>query len=78
MDRLRLVQIIMQVDDDSPLVREWALWAVRNLCEGDEGAREAIAALSATDVVQDAALQEAGVSLQLDASTGRPRALRRQ
>ena len=65
-----------QVDEESPLVREWALWAVRNLCEGDEGAREAITALSVTDVVQDAALQRAGLAMQLDAATGRPRAVR--
>ncbi len=66
----------MQVDDESPLVREWALWAVRNLCEGDEGAREAISALSVGGVVPDAALQRAGLAVQLDAVTGRPRAVR--
>ena len=65
-----------QVDDESPLVREWALWAVRNLCEGDEGAREAISQLKARSIVQDAALQRAGLSVELDEATGRPRAVR--
>ena len=66
----------VQVDDESPLVREWALWAVRNLCEGDEGARDAISALKVEGVVQDAALHRAGMAVQLDQSTGRPRAVR--
>ncbi len=69
--------IAVQVDDESPLVREWALWAVRNLCEGDEGAREAISALRATDVVQDRALERAGLDVRLDSLTGRPRAVPR-
>ena len=64
------------MDNESPLVCEWALWAVRNLCEGDEGAREAISQLEVRSVVQDAALQRAGLSVQLDEATGRPLAVR--
>jgi ataxin-10 len=32
-------------DMSSPLSREWALWAVRNLCEGNPEAQAAIAEL---------------------------------
>lgn len=48
MGRLGGVELVLaqcQLDRQSPLAREWALWAVRNLCEGNpeaqvgEGAR---------------------------------------
>ncbi len=74
--RQHALACLLQVDDESPLVREWALWAVRNLCEGDEGAREAISQLKARSIVQDDALQRAGLSVQLDEATGRPRTVR--
>ncbi len=31
-----------QVDEESPMLREWGLWAIRNLTEGSEAAKERI------------------------------------
>jgi len=39
----------LQADPDSPLSREWALYAVRNLCEGSAEARDAIQELQRVD-----------------------------
>ena len=64
------------MDDSSPLVREWGLWAVRNLCEGSEAAREAIIQLKIQGVVQDPALAQTGMRLRLDEDTGTVRAVR--
>lgn len=36
---VELVLSQCQMDKGSPLAREWALWAVRNLCEGNEAAQ---------------------------------------
>jgi ataxin-10 len=36
---VELVLAQCQLDRQSPLAREWALWAVRNLCEGNEQAQ---------------------------------------
>ena len=40
--RLGGVELVLsqcQMDRESPLAREWALWGVRNLCEGNEAAQ---------------------------------------
>lgn len=36
---VELVLAQCQLDRNSPLAREWALWAVRNLCEGNPAAQ---------------------------------------
>lgn len=36
---VELVLAQCQLDRDSPLAREWALWGVRNLCEGNPAAQ---------------------------------------
>ena len=64
------------MDDSSPLVREWGLWAVRNLCEGSETARDAILQLKAQGVVPDAALERTGMRLHLDEKSGKLTAVR--
>ena len=72
-----LVLAQCQVDRGSPLAREWALWAVRNLCEGSEQAQQAIRELQLCATVDSAELQQMGVQLQLDALTGKPRLVQR-
>ena len=64
------------MDDSSPLVREWGLWAVRNLCEGSEAARDAISQLKIQGVVQDPGLEQTATRLHLDKDTGKLRAVR--
>ena len=61
----------MQVDNESPLLREVALWAVRNLCEGNLGIQKQIGELQVVDVVDTPEMQAAGVALQHDPATGK-------
>ncbi len=68
---VELVLSQCQVDEKSPLAREWALWAVRNLCEGSEEARTAIQELKACAAVDSEELQKAGVKVKLDEESGK-------
>ncbi len=67
-----------QVDAESPLLREWALWGVRNLCEGNEAAQRAIADLQACTAVDSAELQKLGLRVELDKDTGKLKVERRE
>jgi len=68
---VELVLAQCQVDEKSPLAREWALWAVRNLCEGSEEARMAIQDLKACAAIDSEELQKAGVKVTLDEVSGK-------
>ena len=68
---VELVLSQCQVDETSPLAREWALWAVRNLCEGSEEARTAIQELKACAALDSEELQKAGVKVSVDESSGK-------
>ncbi|KAL3153844.1 hypothetical protein ABBQ32_013419 [Trebouxia sp. C0010 RCD-2024] len=61
-----------QWDDENPLVREYGLWAVRNLCEGNESIQESISGLRACSTVDSPDLQQIGMQLELDGQTGKP------
>lgn len=61
----------VQVDDHSPWVREWALWGIRNLCEGSHAARAAIRELQPQAPVSSPELQQLGMRVVLDRATGR-------
>ena len=63
----------MQWDDENPLVREYGLWAVRNLCEGNESIQESISSLRAHSTVDSPDLQKIGMKLELDGQTGKPK-----
>ena len=69
---------MMQWDDDNPLVREYGLWAVRNLCEGNEDIQQSISSLRACSTVDNPELQRMGMKLQLDGQTGKPKLVARQ
>lgn len=59
---------------DEPLLREWALWAVRNLCEGSDEAAEVIRGIQAQEVVEDdGTLARHGMRVELNPETGKPR-----
>ena len=75
---VELVLAQCQVDDKSPLAREWALWAVRNLCEGSEAARNAITELKAVAALDSEELQKAGVKVTLDEVSGKLKVERRE
>ncbi|KAL3140251.1 hypothetical protein ABBQ38_004522 [Trebouxia sp. C0009 RCD-2024] len=61
-----------QWDDENPLVREYGLWAVRNLCEGNESIQESISGLRPCSTVDSPDLQQIGMQLELDGQTGKP------
>ena len=68
----------LQWDDENPLVREYGLWAVRNLCEGNESIQESISSLRACSTVDSPDLQRIGMQLELDGQTGKPRMVTRK
>ena len=70
-DGIELVLAQCQVDATSPLAREWALWAVRNLCEGSQRARDAIKDLRASAALDSDDLRKAGVKVSIDETSGR-------
>ena len=51
--------------------REWGLWAVRNVCEGSDVAREALSSLKAVAATDNEELQKAGLKVSLDESSGK-------
>ncbi|DBA95944.1 TPA: hypothetical protein ACH3X1_001465 [Trebouxia sp. C0004] len=62
-----------QWDDENPLVREYGLWAVRNLCEGNDAIQESISSLRAHSTVDCPELQQIGMKIELDGKTGKPK-----
>lgn len=67
----------LQVDEDSLLSREWALWGMRNLCEGNEAIQQDLAQLKAQSLVDNQELEQAGIQLQIDHVTGKVRVVSR-
>lgn len=55
-----------RVEEGQPMLREWALLAVRNLTEGNNAVRSAIAELKARAVVATPELQQMGIKTELD------------
>ena len=60
---------VSQVDEKSPLTREWAVLATRNLCEGRSDIQAAISELQAVTAGQSE--ESGGVELSLNAATGK-------
>lgn len=78
-DRIRekgsLLLVLQQcvVDKDNPFLREWGLWAMRNLLEGNERNQQEISQLEVKESVNLPELQKMGLSVQIDPNTRRPR-----
>lgn len=60
-----------QVDDVSPMVREWGLWGVRNMCEGNEAVQRAVVELQPLAPWQSPELAQMGLQVQLDTASGK-------
>lgn len=60
-------------DTNNPFLREWALWAIRNLLEGNSANQSELADLEIRSVVPDSRLQDAGMTVEINPETGRPR-----
>lgn len=74
------VQLLLeqcQIDDDAPLVREHALWGIRNLC-ANPAAQEVIGDLQVLAPAQNELLTRAGYQIHLDSETNKPSAIRNQ
>lgn len=56
-----------------PLVREWALWAMRNLCEGNPALQARLRELHAGSAIQDEELRLGNQAVELDQLTGKLR-----
>lgn len=61
----------LQVDDISPMVREWALWGIRNLCQGNEAVKQAIVDLQPISPVLSPDLHSMGIEVEMDAANGK-------
>jgi ataxin-10 len=57
------------LDESSPMAREWALWGIRNACEGNEKVQAYLAQFQAVDAVQSPELDKMGMQLELDQLT---------
>lgn len=74
MQKLGGVELMLahcQVDDESPFLREVALWGVRNLCEGNFSIQQKIEELQIVGTVDTPELQKAGVAIQHDPASGK-------
>eukprot|EP00775_Hariotina_reticulata_P010456 gene10456-biopygen12366 len=57
------------LDASAPVAREWALWAVRNMCSSNEAVQKYIAEFQAVEAVPSPELAQMGKELQLDKMT---------
>lgn len=55
-----------QADAACPLAREWALWAVRNVCEGCPQAQDLVRRLQPLQALDNEVLQRAGVAATVE------------
>lgn len=55
----------MQIDSGSPLVREWGLWAIRNLCEGNPQIQRHIEALQLQGAAPHPDLDRLGFQVEM-------------
>jgi ataxin-10 len=57
------------LDESSPMAREWALWGIRNACKDNAGVQGYVAQFQAVDAVQSPELDKMGMQLELDQMT---------
>lgn len=70
------VELVMnqcRLDQHNPLLREWAVFALRNLLQGHSANQARVAGLSIQDVANSDELREAGISAEVDAGSGKVR-----
>ncbi|XP_010025685.2 ataxin-10 [Eucalyptus grandis] len=60
-------------DEDNPFLREWGIWTVRNLFEGNTENQQAVAELELQETVNTPEIAELGLRVELDQKTGRPK-----
>ena len=60
-------------DSQNPFLREWGLWTIRNLLEGNSKSQSELADLEVRSAVDDPRLKDVGISVEINPETGRPR-----
>ena len=61
------------INEKNPILREWALLAVRNLCDGNVANQRRIEELKPRKVLQDPTLKKAGYQIRFDEASGKPK-----
>ncbi|KAF6165140.1 hypothetical protein GIB67_000724 [Kingdonia uniflora] len=61
------------VDEDNPFLREWGLWSVRNLLEGNEENQQEVTELRLQGSVNVPELSRLGLRVEVDQRTQRPK-----
>ncbi|XP_010501872.1 PREDICTED: ataxin-10-like [Camelina sativa] len=72
-DGLFLMLLQCVTDDDNPFLREWGLWCVRNLLEGNLENQQVVAELEIQGSADVPQLREIGLRVEIDPKTSRPR-----
>jgi len=75
---VELVLAQCQVEDSSPMLREWGLWAIRNLTEGNNAAQQRIRELEVCQTVDTPELQAMGKQLEYDRASGKMKLVERE
>ena len=65
-------------EDGEPYLREWSLWAVRNMTQGSHTTRQKIMDLQPRAVEESEELLSRGLGVELNRDTGRPRVVRQE
>lgn len=68
---LELILAQSHFSPTEPVVREWALWAVRNMCISNAGVQDRVRNLQLHTTVQDELLQQRHQQVELDQLTGK-------
>lgn len=69
---LNCVLSLCTTDFDNPFAREWALFCVRNACDGNEQIRSYIESMKPQDIIiTDQSLIDAGLRVAIDSQTGK-------
>ena len=53
------------------MVREWALWGIRNLCENNKAVQQAIVDLQPISPILGPDLSSMGIEVEMDATNGK-------
>ncbi|KAM1606777.1 hypothetical protein ACFX1Z_027439 [Malus domestica] len=61
------------LDDDNPYLREWAIWCVRNLFEGNEENERVVAELEIQRAVDTPEIAQFGLRVEVNPETRRPK-----
>ncbi|KAM1230489.1 hypothetical protein FF1_040620 [Malus domestica] len=61
------------LDDDNPYLREWGIWCVRNLFEGNEENERVVAEFELQGAVDTPEIAQLGLRVEVNPNTRRPK-----